>query len=132
MVQKKGYKNRSLAMSDMVRDKLVEHHRVDFWYRSSKALQGISLEIPEKKVTAFIGPPGCGKSTLLRCFNRMNDLIDHAYLTAGEIRIDGVNIGASDVDVTELRKRVGMVFQKSNPFPKSIYENIAYGLRAPN
>ena len=89
----------------------------------------IGLKIPEKKVTAFIGPSGCGKTTLLRCFNRMNDLIDHAHLTAGEIRIDGVNIGASDVDVTELRKRVGMVFQKSNPFPKSVYENIAYGLR---
>ena len=80
-------------------------------------------------MTAFIGPSGCGKSTLLRCFNRMNDLIDHAEVRSGEIRIDGVDINGSDVDVTELRKRVGMVFQKSNPFPKSIYENIAYGLR---
>ena len=102
---------------------------VDFHYRTSKALHGINLQIPEKKVTAFIGPSGCGKSTLLRCFNRMNDLIDHAKVTAGEIRIDGVNINGSDVDVIKLRKRVGMVFQKSNPFPKSIYENIAYGLR---
>jgi phosphate transport system ATP-binding protein len=108
---------------------IVDVDRVDFCYRGSKALQDISLKIPEKKVTAFIGPSGCGKSTLLRCFNRMNDLIDHAHITAGEIRIDGVNINAADVDVTELRKRVGMVFQKSNPFPKSIYENIAYGLR---
>jgi phosphate transport system ATP-binding protein len=102
---------------------------VDFCYRTSKALHGINLQIPEKKVTAFIGPSGCGKSTLLRCFNRMNDLIDQARVTAGEIRIDDANINSSAVDVTELRKRVGMVFQKSNPFPKSIYENIAYGLR---
>jgi phosphate transport system ATP-binding protein len=108
---------------------IVDVRQVDFCYRAAKALHAINLQIPEKKVTAFIGPSGCGKSTLLRCFNRMNDLIDHARVTAGEIRIDGVNINASAVDVTELRKRVGMVFQKSNPFPKSIYENIAYGLR---
>jgi phosphate transport system ATP-binding protein len=108
---------------------VVEVDRLDFCYRTSKALDGINLRIPEKKVTAFIGPSGCGKSTLLRCFNRMNDLIDYAQVTAGEIRIDGANIYAPEVDVTELRKRVGMVFQKSNPFPKSVYENIAYGLR---
>ena len=108
---------------------IVDVDRVDFYYRKSKALHGVNLQIPEKKVTAFIGPSGCGKSTLLRCINRMNDLIDHARITAGEIRIDGVNIHGSDVDVITLRKRVGMVFQKSNPFPKSIYENIAYGLR---
>ena len=108
---------------------IVDVDRVDFYYRKSKALHGVNLQIPEKKVTAFIGPSGCGKSTLLRCINRMNDLIDHARITAGEIRIDGVNIHGSNVDVIKLRKRVGMVFQKSNPFPKSIYENIAYGLR---
>src|ERR1700723_3395848 len=108
---------------------MIEVSGVDFHYGKTKALQGINLKIPEKKVTAFIGPSGCGKSTLLRCFNRMNDLIDHAKVTSGEIRIDGVDIYGSEVDVTELRKRVGMVFQKSNPFPKSIYENIAYGLR---
>ena len=108
---------------------IVEVNQLDFSYRASRALQGINLQIPEKKATAFIGPSGCGKSTLLRCFNRMNDLIDQARITAGEIRIDGGDINAADVDVTELRKRVGMVFQKSNPFPKSIYENIAYGLR---
>jgi phosphate transport system ATP-binding protein len=108
---------------------IVDVDRVGFYYRKSKALHGVNLQIPEKKVTAFIGPSGCGKSTLLRCINRMNDLIDHARITAGEIRIDGVNIHGSDVDVIKLRKRVGMVFQKSNPFPKSIYENIAYGLR---
>jgi phosphate transport system ATP-binding protein len=108
---------------------IVDVRQVDFCYRASKALHSINLQLPEKKVMAFIGPSGCGKSTLLRCFNRMNDLIDHARVTAGEIRIEGTNINDSAVDVTELRKRVGMVFQKSNPFPKSIYENIAYGLR---
>jgi phosphate transport system ATP-binding protein len=116
-------------VSDETARTIVDVDRVDFQYHASKALKSISLQIPEKKVTAFIGPSGCGKSTLLRCINRMNDLIDHARITAGEIRIDGVDINAPDVDVIELRKRVGMVFQKSNPFPKSIYENIAYGLR---
>lgn len=108
---------------------IIDVDRLDFSYGTAKALDGINLQIPENRVTAFIGPSGCGKSTLLRCFNRMNDLIDHAKVTAGEIRIGGVNINMPDVDVTELRKKVGMVFQKSNPFPKSIYENIAYGLR---
>ena len=108
---------------------IVDVDGVDFHYHTSKALKNINLQIQEKRVTAFIGPSGCGKSTLLRCINRMNDLIDHAKVTAGAIRIDGVDINAADVDVIELRKRVGMVFQKSNPFPKSIYENIAYGLR---
>jgi phosphate transport system ATP-binding protein len=108
---------------------IVEIDHVEFKYGSSKALHDIVFNIPQKRVTAFIGPSGCGKSTLLRCLNRMNDLIDHARVSAGEIRIDGVNINDPDVDVIELRRRVGMVFQKSNPFPKSIYENIAYGLR---
>ena len=108
---------------------ILDVNSVDFHYGRSKALHGINLKIPEKKVTAFIGPSGCGKSTLLRCFNRMNDLIDNARVSSGEIRIDGLDINAPEVDVIELRKRVGMVFQKSNPFPKSIYENIAYGLR---
>src|ERR1700683_3620733 len=108
---------------------IVDVRQVDFCYRTQKALHGINLKIPEKKVTAFIGPSGCGKSTLLRCFNRMNDLLDHARITAGKIMIEGIDINAPDVDVIELRKRVGMVFQKSNPFPKSIYENVVYGLR---
>ena len=108
---------------------IIDVDNVDFCYGKSKALHGITLKIPEKHVTALIGPSGCGKSTLLRCFNRMNDLVDHARVTAGEIRIRGVNINAPSVDVIELRKQVGMVFQKSNPFPKTIYENIAYGLR---
>ncbi len=92
------------------------------------ALENISLAIAKHKVTAFIGPSGCGKSTLLRCFNRLNDLIEGARVT-GSIELDGVDIYDPRIDVTELRKRVGMVFQKSNPFPKSIYENVAYGLR---
>jgi phosphate transport system ATP-binding protein len=108
---------------------MIEIEGVDFHYGKTKALHGINLRIPEKRVTAFIGPSGCGKSTLLRCFNRMNDLIDYARVTSGTIKIEGVDINTPEVDVIELRKRVGMVFQKSNPFPKSIYENIAYGLR---
>jgi phosphate transport system ATP-binding protein len=108
---------------------MIDVEAVDFKYGKSKALHGITLKIPEKKVTAFIGPSGCGKSTLLRCFNRMNDLLDNARVTAGSIKIEGVDINHPTVDVIQLRRRVGMVFQKSNPFPKSIYENIAYGLR---
>ena len=108
---------------------VIEIDDVDFNYGATRALQDITLNILERQVTAFIGPSGCGKSTLLRCLNRMNDLIDGARVSAGEIRIDGVNINDPRVDVIELRKRVGMVFQKSNPFPKSIYENITYGLR---
>lgn len=108
---------------------LIDIDNVDFFYGQSQALHGVSLKIPEKRVTAFIGPSGCGKSTLLRCLNRMNDLIDDTRLGGGGIRIRDVDIYGADVDVIELRKRVGMVFQKSNPFPKSIYENITYGLR---
>jgi phosphate transport system ATP-binding protein len=108
---------------------VIEIDDVDFNYGASRALHDITLNIQERQVTAFIGPSGCGKSTLLRCLNRMNDLIDGAHVSAGQIRIDGVNINDPRVDVIELRKRVGMVFQKSNPFPKSIYENITYGLR---
>jgi len=107
---------------------LIDTKDVSLYYGSSKALKGISLQISEKLVTAFIGPSGCGKSTLLRCYNRMNDLIDNVRVE-GVIKIGGEDIYGRDVDVIELRKRVGMVFQRSNPFPKSIYDNIAYGLR---
>jgi phosphate transport system ATP-binding protein len=101
----------------------------NFYYAGNKiALKNINMTIPERRVTAFIGPSGCGKSTLLRCFNRMNDLIDDVR-TEGEIRLGGMNIFDKTVNVAELRRRVGMVFQKPNPFPKSIYENVAYGLR---
>jgi phosphate transport system ATP-binding protein len=117
------------AAAARAKEVIVEIDKVDFYYSATKALHGISLDIEPKKVTAFIGPSGCGKSTLLRCLNRMNDLIEGTRIGAGGIRIHGVDIYRRDVDVIELRKRVGMVFQKSNPFPKSIYENITYGLR---
>ena len=107
---------------------VIEIDHVDFNYGPAKTLHDVTLNVAERQVTAFIGPSGCGKSTLLRCLNRMNDLVDGARVSAGQIRIDGVNIYDPRVDVIELRKRVGMVFQKSNPFPKSIYENITYGL----
>jgi phosphate transport system ATP-binding protein len=106
----------------------IEVDNLNLYYSEKQALNRISLRIPQKKVTAFIGPSGCGKSTLLRCFNRMNDLIDGCRIE-GQIRLDGKNIFDRDVDVAMLRRRVGMVFQKPNPFPKSIYENVAYGLR---
>jgi phosphate transport system ATP-binding protein len=104
----------------------VEH--LNLSYGSKQALFDVSLDIPERQVTAFIGPSGCGKSTLLRCFNRMNDLVE-GVRTSGRVLLGGEDIFAPVVDVIQLRKRVGMVFQKSNPFPKSIYENVAYGLR---
>lgn len=102
---------------------------LDFFYGSKQALYNISQNIPAKQVTSFIGPSGCGKSTLLRCFNRMNDLVEVARIGKGSINISGVNIYDKSVDTIELRKRIGMVFQKYNPFPKSIYENVCYGLR---
>ena len=108
---------------------MIEVENLDFFYDKSQALHNISMRIPANKVTAFIGPSGCGKSTLLRCFNRMNDLIDVARIGGGQIKIHGVDIHHPDVDVIALRRQVGMVFQKSNPFPKSIYENITYGLQ---
>ena len=107
---------------------LIVTENLSLYYGEAKALKSISMSIRERMVTAFIGPSGCGKSTLLRCFNRMNDLIDHVRIE-GAVRIGGQAIHNRDVDVIELRKRVGMVFQKSNPFPKSIHENIAYALR---
>jgi phosphate transport system ATP-binding protein len=107
----------------------IEIERVDFAYGNHQVLHDVSLSIPPRAVTAFIGPSGCGKTTLLRCLNRMNDLIDGARLTRGSIRIEGVDINQAGIDVVDLRRRVGMVFQKSNPFPKSIYDNVAYGLR---
>ncbi|MDT8439433.1 MAG: phosphate ABC transporter ATP-binding protein PstB [Wenzhouxiangellaceae bacterium] len=106
----------------------IEVRNLDLYYGNDQALKNINMTIAHKRVTAFIGPSGCGKSTLLRCFNRMNDLIDICRIE-GEILIDGKNIHDKDVDVAEHRRRVGMVFQKPNPFPKSIFENVAYGLR---
>jgi phosphate transport system ATP-binding protein len=100
-----------------------------FHYGEKQVLHDVSLEIPARKITAFIGPSGCGKSTLLRCFNRINDRIPGARVSSGAIRIGGIDIARPDLDLQALRRRVGMVFQKWNPFPKSIYDNIAYGLR---
>ena len=105
----------------------IDARDVNFWYGDFHALKGISMQIEEKSVVAFIGPSGCGKSTFLRLFNRMNDLIPATRLE-GEIRIDGHNIYAKGGEVDELRKNVGMVFQRPNPFPKSIFENVAYGV----
>ncbi|MGB9664554.1 MAG: phosphate ABC transporter ATP-binding protein PstB [Ignavibacteria bacterium] len=99
---------------------------LNFYYGKKQALFNINLEIPEKKVTALIGPSGCGKSTFLRTLNRMNDLINDSRVV-GEVLIDGINIYQNGIDVVALRKKVGMIFQKSNPFPKSIYDNVAYG-----
>ena len=117
--EKRSIENENIAIN--VRD-------LKLFYGDKQALKGINLPIAEKRVTAFIGPSGCGKSTLLRCFNRMNDLVDGVRIE-GALEIGGKNIYAKDVNVAELRRNVGMVFQKPNPFPKSIYENVAYGLR---
>jgi phosphate transport system ATP-binding protein len=106
----------------------VEVHGLNLYYGNKRALNSVNMQIPRNRVTAFIGPSGCGKSTLLRCFNRMNDLVDSCNID-GQITLDKENIYAKGVDVADLRRRVGMVFQKPNPFPKSIFENVVYGLR---
>ena len=106
----------------------VKAREVNVFYGAKQALFDVSIDIPERAVTAFIGPSGCGKSTFLRCFNRMNDTIEGSRVT-GRIEIDGADIYEGSIDVVELRARIGMVFQKPNPFPKSIYENVAYGPR---
>lgn len=121
----KSKRTQHLAMPE---DIAIRVNNLELFYGEKQAINGVDMEIPRRKVTAFIGPSGCGKSTLLRCFNRMNDLVDGVRIT-GEINLDGDNIYARGVDVADLRRRVGMVFQKPNPFPKSIYENVAYGLR---
>jgi phosphate transport system ATP-binding protein len=117
-------RHRDLASEDVC----LEVKNLDLYYGSKQALKRINMTIPRQRVSAFIGPSGCGKSTLLRCFNRMNDLVDGVRID-GTIELDGVNIYDRQVNVSSLRRRVGMVFQKPNPFPKSIYENVAYGLR---
>ena len=114
--------------SSMMETPMVEIEHLALWYGPKLALKDISMAVPKHRITAYIGPSGCGKSTLLRCLNRMNDLIDGVKIS-GTIRIGGTDVYDPGLDVTELRKRVGMVFQKSNPFPKSIYENVAYGPR---
>lgn len=127
----------AIDMSSVLRDKgghsepietCIKVENLNLFYGEKQALYDINMEMPKKKVTAYIGPSGCGKSTLLRCINRMNDLVDSASID-GSILLDGENIYDKVVNVAALRRRVGMVFQKPNPFPKSIFENVAYGLR---
>ena len=107
---------------------VLETQNLTVYYDGRPAIEGISMKIPRRRITAIIGPSGCGKSTLLRCFNRMNDLIPSARVT-GRILFEGLDLYGPDVDVVEVRRRIGMVFQKPNPFPKSIYENVAFGPR---
>lgn len=114
--------------ADTNRQPIVQVEQLNLHYGAAHALKDISLSVARNQVTAFIGPSGCGKSTLLRCLNRMNDLIDSVAIS-GSIRLDGQEITGNATDVISLRRQVGMVFQQSNPFPKSIYENIVYGLR---
>lgn len=109
-------------------DMMIRINDVNFFYGETQALKSINMNLPEKKITSFIGPSGCGKSTLLRCLNRMNDLVEGTRME-GDIFIGGVNTNDPALDVSELRKNIGMVFQKFNPFPKTIFENIAYGPR---
>ncbi len=111
-----------------MRDIKIQVNDLSLYYGEKKAVKEISMQIPANKVTALIGPSGCGKSTFLRCINRMNDLIPSVKIT-GELLVEGIDIYDKNVDVVNIRKKIGMVFQKSNPFPKSIYENIAYGPR---
>jgi len=107
---------------------IIQVRDLSVYYGSTQALKSISVDVPEKQATAFIGPSGCGKTTLLRCLNRLNDLIPNVTIT-GSVKLDGKEIYDPNTDVIDLRRQVGMIFQKWNPFPKSIYENVAYGLR---
>ncbi len=107
----------------------IQIKNLSFAYNSKQALHDVTLDIPARQITAFIGPSGCGKSTLLRCFNRINDRIPGAHLTAGSILVHDIDINRRDIDLQELRRRIGMVFQKYNPFAKSIYDNVAFSLR---
>jgi phosphate transport system ATP-binding protein len=118
----------STPMTTQSGNPIIKVDSVDFYYGEKRALQSINIDVAEKKATAFIGPSGCGKTTLLRCLNRMNDLVLNTRVT-GEIKFDGKNIYDPSTDVILLRRRIGMIFQKWNPFPKSIYENVVYGLR---
>ena len=119
---------RGKEASEQTNEICIKVENLNLFYGEKQALHNINMEMLKKRVTAYIGPSGCGKSTLLRCINRMNDLVDSAKID-GKILLDGENIYDKDVRVAALRRRVGMVFQKPNPFPKSIFENVAYGLR---
>jgi len=121
-------RERDPALRPAIENPILDIRDLSLWYGSKQALHDISIEIPKKQITAFIGPSGCGKSTLLRCVNRLNDLIDGVRIE-GDIQFEDESIFDPRIDINLLRKRIGMVFQKSNPFPKSIYENVAYGCR---
>lgn len=121
-------KEESIIDSNIKRKYKLQAKGVKVWYDDFMAIKGIDMKIKANSITAFIGPSGCGKSTFLRLFNRMNDYID-GFRMEGKIKIDGENINRKNINVEQLRKQVGMVFQKPNPFPKSIYENVAYGLK---
>jgi phosphate transport system ATP-binding protein len=128
MIKKKKKKKEEVIDSNLQRKYKLQAKDVKVWYGDFMAIKGVNMNIKANKVTAFIGPSGCGKSTFLRLFNRMNDYVDD-FRMEGEIRIDNENIYDKDINVEQLRKQVGMVFQKPNPFPKSIFENVAYGLK---
>ncbi len=128
MIKKKKKKKEDIIDSNLQRTYKLEAKDVKVWYGDFMAIKGVNMKIKANKVTAFIGPSGCGKSTFLRLFNRMNDYVDD-FRMEGEIKIDNENIYDKDINVELLRKQVGMVFQKPNPFPKSIFENVAYGLK---
>lgn len=119
----------SATETSVTQQTAVQIQGVNFSYGSKQVLHDVTLDIPIKQVTAFIGPSGCGKSTLIRCINRINDRIPNARITSGSIRVHGIDIHRPDINMNELRRRVGMVFQKYNPFAKSIYDNVVYGLR---
>ncbi|MDD1714953.1 MAG: ATP-binding cassette domain-containing protein, partial [Methanoregulaceae archaeon] len=112
----------------MTETTIITTNHVNLWYGENHAVKDVSMEVPDRRVTALIGPSGCGKSTLIRCFNRMNDLVPGCRIT-GQIDFHGQDIYARETDPVEIRRKIGMVFQKPNPFPKSVYENVAYGPR---
>lgn len=124
----RAFKASAVEGNNAVRPEKIATRNINLWYGDKQALFDISLDILDRTVTALIGPSGCGKSTFLRCLNRMNDTIDGVKFT-GSVRLDGLDVYGDDIDPVQLRARVGMVFQKPNPFPKSIYENVAYGPR---
>src|SRR6187399_1692038 len=116
------------TVAPVIPDPLLKIERLDFAYGERQVIFDVSMDIAARQVTAFIGPSGCGKSTLLRCVNRINELVDGARITRGSITLAGVDINHGDLNVIALRRKVGMVFQKYNPFPRSVFENVAYGL----
>ena len=121
-------RQRLAAEADVFADLIFDVQKLSLWYGEKQALKDISLKIPQRRITAFIGPSGCGKSTLIRCLNRLNDLVEGVRIE-GDVLFEGDSIFDPKLDVNLLRKRIGMVFQKSNPFPKSIWENVAYGCK---